>query len=913
MSFATAIKDYIDLLNNVYDSVSGNVTFQLLISQTFIYIFGSIKYIAYYFLTFQWFRDLCYLPILVPQISTSILKETFFLETPLTSFFTLLDTPIYINNKFLIGFLNSFFLSLPISATHLIWARRLLIQGIPAGIAAGLGNIIGQTWFLFCILLGLRLFIIPWFSLEPLNYVIGIVFILTVVYDMVHQRSIKIIKFSDKITLIKIFFINFILSWTEQTVFYQYFGNLTFSSEPTILEISSANSELEFILIHGSYLLGILIGSIVFTTFFGWFFLRFSNFLLGLSTVPYSRWINQLNVVLLTTIVASTFTSIPFYGLDYLLAGSLGFVSQDKAFEKTFLAPTTIGDPNKMLGDNSSYKSLDTDISSFDRGQYLGLDSNSSFEELNYQGEYAWTARQDRRAAYRNDKFKKLISNFFKKTNQDATTLQTDVSRMSEKNPSFDQRFVNKRGVNEPISSSKPNIQEKNELDSSRSKSIRPSDDLNKKKSLNLDSIGSEKNYLLRKSIDNSSLEDDLYDSDDIDETSNSGRPNLSFFRLNERVHEDAQPAEILEPFFNGSFSDKFFDDFSKTINPVLEKKMKQRYYSNPVYKLLLKVDIDSFIARQPTTHSLTQEEEKQLFEKRLVLANYYDSLRYYNQLPYAEDFQNFFNGSKSYADRIYNHQFKGTLKIIRRLFSITLNAEQNPQEKRILKFDQPLYKNNMLGQNSLQRDVLSSALYHEELRLKKTKKSPFIQLVNPIPFYTGWDEKLRKLVITNRLLPRNLAGFSIKNPLVYSGQGDNNLKDSSFKSDLSSNTNSHQLDSKPSFDSLNPENMKFHKSTKKVDFTSWPIPKIVLEKSKSKSKIPYNVMFESLDDPSNAIIAEQLQDIEDINWQFNTVPPNMKKFNVDQIKDVVPPARGGFIWPGQSYLKFNITSLIKK
>ena len=114
MSFVTAIKDYIDLLNNVYDSVSGDITLQQLIQQTFLYIFSSIKFLTIYILSFQWLRDLTYLPIIVPQISTALLKEAYFLDIPSSNFFTLLETPTYDNNKFIIGLLNSFFFMLTI-------------------------------------------------------------------------------------------------------------------------------------------------------------------------------------------------------------------------------------------------------------------------------------------------------------------------------------------------------------------------------------------------------------------------------------------------------------------------------------------------------------------------------------------------------------------------------------------------------------------------------------------------------------------------------------------------------------------------------------------------------------------------------------------------------------------------------
>ena len=204
MSFVTAIKDYIDLLNNVYDSVSVDITWQEFIQQTFLYLFSSLKFLTIYLISFQWLKDLAYLPILVPQISTTILKENYFLDTPSSVFFTLLETPTYHSNKFIIGFLNSFFLCLPLSTTHLISMRRLLVEGVAAGMVSSLGTIIGYTCFLFSVLFGLRLFVIPWFSYEPLSYIIGILFTLTVVHDMVTERVIINYDWSQKLTLIQI-------------------------------------------------------------------------------------------------------------------------------------------------------------------------------------------------------------------------------------------------------------------------------------------------------------------------------------------------------------------------------------------------------------------------------------------------------------------------------------------------------------------------------------------------------------------------------------------------------------------------------------------------------------------------------------------------------------------------------------
>ena len=44
MSFVTVIKDYIDLLNNTYSSISSDLNFQELIQQTFFIFFLLLNF-----------------------------------------------------------------------------------------------------------------------------------------------------------------------------------------------------------------------------------------------------------------------------------------------------------------------------------------------------------------------------------------------------------------------------------------------------------------------------------------------------------------------------------------------------------------------------------------------------------------------------------------------------------------------------------------------------------------------------------------------------------------------------------------------------------------------------------------------------------------------------------------------------
>ena len=108
----------------------------------------------------------------------------------------------------------------------------------------------------------------------------------------------------------------------------------------------------------------------------------------------------------------------------------------------------------------------------------------------------------------------------------------------------------------------------------------------------------------------------------------------------------------------------------------------------------------------------------------------------------------------------MYNQQFKGTLRSVRRLFSLTstFNSEKDENLQKVLKFDQPLYELSEKQQFSP---------YHEELDnqtgVSKTEFPIKTDLFTK-PLYAGWDERLRKFVITNKLLPRKFAGYQVTN-----------------------------------------------------------------------------------------------------------------------------------------------------
>lgn len=867
MSLVTAIRDYIDFVNSNYDSIPAGAPLSSLILPTLGYILASLKYGIVYLLSFQWLRDLAYLPLLVPQLTVSFLKEhSYPLENPALNFFAFLEEPAYKHSKLFLGFLNSFFACLPISAAHILSARRLLVQGIPAGVAAGSGIIVGQCWFIACVIFGLRGFLIPWFSLEPVSYIVGLSLLVHVVYKITHERRIRVIKWADRGELAQYFVLSFLLTWCEQSSIFQYLGNLTVGPEPTALETFSSSHGGSSFLIDGSYVLGFFLGSCVFTVVFGFLSLLLRKLWLQSWSTTASRLTNQLNSLFLVLLVAFSFASVPYYGVDYLLTNGLGFLPQDKSLDRTIVYPSTTGDISQILGRMSDSKSFDTDVSTFDRGVYLQEDKPlpQSFEDLNYQGEYAWTKRAS--------KFVKHLtrtntpSAWYKLLGNDGQGPAEDKSASSSKADVSDQAS---RGFG--ISSKRngqPQLKDRSEKLRGKPPSVEARRELGGGESGTVSDLVALENDIVAK-LGNGSLGQNGVEDD------------ISY--LAETVAEDGETEKQFLSLFDTGLSPLFIADMPEP--SAIEKNLKKKYAENPLYSLLLRVDIDSFLARQPASHLLSPLEERTLFQKRQILGHYYDTLRQYNQLQNWDEFQTIYNGSKSFANRVYNQQFKGTLKVVRRLFSITLDREQGEGEKRVLKFDQPLFQQERGGSlaTSSQRAGQGQALnLHEELfpfARRNRERSPFLEGVNPKPLYAGWDEELRKLVLTNRAMPRSEA--------IYQTDAQVNP---GFREDAYGRFSNMFASG--------------------VSFTAWPIPKQILAKPKSQSDVPYHVAFATSGGPQKQGLAEALQSFSEMQdqgavggstWDMSRWPANLRL--IDERSGAMSWTRGGFVWPGHSQL----------
>lgn len=793
MSFVTTIRDYVETLNTISEAWGQDFTLIRFVSETALYLVKTLQAGLFYIISFQWIRDFTLLPIVLPKVSTSVIKETFFLETPSQVFFDFLEIPDLHQNKFLLGFFNSFFLSLPLSVVYIVSIRRLLIQGIPAGVYSIGGYLVGQILFLACTIFGIRQVLIPWLTFEPLSYILGIILIFRTIYSMNQEPLRELTGWS--LSNYKNFFItSFLLAWCEQSSIFQYIGNLTASSNVTVLESFSSSSPISSFFSHLIYLVGISTGCLFFTCLWGFFFLQVKNWCILYTPVFLTSFIQFVNKTTFVLVLAFSLTSIPFYGFDYLMTGPLGFVSQDSLFKNTVFdqrnEKLSAVDP-RLSDAESNYQYVHLDVAPFDRGEYL-VDPNEpgvyplSFEELNYRGEFDWTGRSNYQGIADSRSSFFSLSKLLKKQKKAPldSTIQAEASKMETRNTLLSEKDVN-------------------------------------------------------------------FDVTDLD-------VDITYFdRFTEEYDISLQPKQGEEDdlaAYRNLYTSSFPSDYLRNesiFEKDIERKIKDKYYSNPVYKALLTLDIDLFIKRQPESFQISAQQETDLDTKRRILQHYSDSLRDYATLPYSETFETFFDGSKSFANKVYNQQFKGTLRSVRSLFSLTLNNEN--EDQRVLKFDQPLYQFS-------EKETFSP--YHEELEnqtiLSKNDLSLKTDLVTK-PLYAGWDERLRKFVITNKLLSRKFAGYQV--------------------------TNSSEIG----------------KQSRKIKFTTWPLSKTQIEQGNRESVTLYNLLDE---------------DNKQFYQGFDTLPANFERYKLSldkkgKVRDVfesLAPKRGGFIWPGNSTINIPFT-----
>lgn len=858
MTFSHLIKDFVDALNDFYGSFYGSSDFSEIAKFTLFFLLNSSKFLIQYILTFKWFSDFCFLKISIPKILYSSFMDNPILDNPSFYIFNFFNIPNFTQYPFFSGLVNSCLFSLPVSANQILLLRRVTVEGVYAGTAAGLGLVFGQFLFLICIVFGFRFIIFPWLSAEILHYLLGVILTLSAVY-VIANKPIRRIKVSEKDTLKKIFIFHVGMTWTEQTTFFPYLSNVSFSPEPTIFEMLNSDDSIEALINHWAYSSGLLAGSITLTLFCGGFVFWLGYALSTRLNFTYSRWVRTIHYGSLITLIAFSLTSFGYYSFDYVTTAPFGFISEDDGL-RNYHIQTTSGDFKKgRLGEYSSHTSLETDAAPFDRGHYLtSSEVELTYEDLNYQGEYIWRSRNDRLSSGSPGLINKLIKKFLPRLKR--SRFMAFFKKDQEQNQKLNKYQLKKQAAEEARKQAEKLAQEEYEEDEDIEDE---NDEYEDDEDFSLDIYSPMYNYvceredLIQRFIDNYQID-----------TQQSVAPDF--------YHEIGQEpysafSELAKYGFDSfaSLEDIESDEFEETLG----KRLKSKYYSNWVYKYLLNIDFAEFFSRQPKKYFLTEEEEELLFNRRLLLANYYDSLLGYFQTPYSDTYEELFIGSKSYANKVYNQQFIGTLKIIRQLFSIDVDDKENEENKIILKYDKPLFKEELDEQNPLIHEEVDEDNIFEDF---DEEEDVFLEEATSTPFYAGWDLKSRKFLITNYLLTRLNLNRATKN-----------IKKMGYR---------------------------MPKRSKSIYFISWPLKKARIENIKNFENYHLNLSYSAYTDPSNELQKDifEYSEIEesDIRLIYETLPSILKRVDLrDKDKSVIllHPLKGGLAWPGNEPLRLEI------
>nr|ALO21438.1 hypothetical chloroplast RF1 [Golenkinia longispicula] len=417
LSVVTSVKDYIEIVNKFVES-DANLTFHTYFDFGAIitYIIFALKQFIIDLFSLSWISSIWSIPVIVPDIASAMISEISVLDGYFHNVFTFLETPISYGNqnllfycleKFTIGIINSVFLCIPTSTAHIITLRRFVMQGLEAGSISGLGTIAGNVVWIASIIFGWRFLTIPWLSLDILRYLLGFMLLTKYMWDSYTERRMVL----EDISKWKIFLLNFLLAFTEQTSIYPFITNISIGPDASVMESFPAGDFVAFVGIHSCYIFGILIGSLSLLQLSCWFWenpaFQFYMWMISSFRVTTGLYHKFLNFAFLYATMICAISSVAYYGLDYTVTHPLGFVHEDRLLDQKTLLETAFlstkaSDRNTRRnrgrhGRRERWKRRVRRYRTFDSSLYdQGVYDLFTIEDLNYGFDRFWLRRKMR-------------------------------------------------------------------------------------------------------------------------------------------------------------------------------------------------------------------------------------------------------------------------------------------------------------------------------------------------------------------------------------------------------------------------------------------------------------------------------------------------------------------------------------
>lgn len=939
MNFMIAFKDYIDQLNDLAISLSGNVSVFVVFKTAVIYVVKSVGFLFWYLISFRWFTDFSEIPALVKQNYLAIfsfediLKKTYEVDMDF-GFFTFLEKSQANSNHLGTGFLNSFFVALPFSAPQILTMRALLINGVPAGVFSALGMWASQSIFFACVLFGFEFILMPWLGLEPVTLIIGSVLMINLIYRLLHNPQYKLISVHQRKMLYKFGRTTFVLNWFQQMCIYSYFGNLTVTGSPNLLQTADHHYLLNTI----GYFIGLSGGLLFWTVLWGFAVVHlrtliYENVFLKVSSMQLNIRLNQ---IILHLLAICTFATIPYYSVDYLAGGSVGFIHEDKATSITRpqpwytdgRVPTTV----KGVSDSEQEEVYNT------TGNPCGLHpgrlpcmTQLRFEDYGEEVQRDWANRYNRRTKVTQESMdRKIGEGIFLAPREYPFFKQNDYSDPLATILAQEEEFQEQRDQAE----------EAEERARAKQKSAKKS-----KKSA-------------KKEMKIETEEEEPEEDEEL--TAEERAIRKPFEMLKEAVYR---------PDIYAPYKDSAHPEFDPRVS--VTRLFREKYTSNPVYRAFIRLDMYPFLLGDNPEHRVSVKQEAKLFDNRMILQNYTNSILDYKDKHIFNPknlFDDELNEKKTYdtdkfafSNQVYNQQFKGSLSLIRQ-YNLTKIAEERkwaeskeeleqngitdvftPQpDLAVLRYEQLLYnsipdQNEMTGHEELDTDSIADLEFNKG----------YSNATHPAPLYIGWDGSRRKFLVKTSTVPNEfLAGdhLYIDEEPKFDDQGqlvtvqrdsldsvkprrgffkrkddDLNKKDYEKQEKTERATQSKttlKIPSHYSFQAWSPAvddpeltsaalNLPFL-SANWVDKTNLKAVLGFLEKEDDNPAIVKPDYLTNDEDEERKIPDDALEDIEHLfehlphyNWYWKHIDPEYTYQDYLHLGNVVPPQLDGFAWPG--------------
>ena len=740
--FSDLFKDYVTEITTYAgstDSAVGN----FLIGNIAFFWQGLVSTVTS-IVTFQWLSHVHELPILLRESYVALIEGRFIARNGLVAspdFYTMLTTQYGDSKNLITGLFNGLFLALPCTLPQILALRAVVLNGWPPALAMTTGAAAGTSLYLAIVLFGFDGVTELMSDWHPLLLAWGLARTVEVASRAARSpdwawygeyRSgwwYRPHLWDDRARAVNGRYFRGMMSlgFFENHAIGHYFGNLTVTPSPSVLE----TSETWWLFDTTGYWLGLTVGMVVWsalvlrvwTVVYPWIVDRFEP-MLRLSYRAVDRAYHRLTIV---GGLVLALHAVPYYGADYLASGPFGLTYQDHLLridgaatrmihmENTYDIENTDIEPDEMILDNVSFH--DDTLTYFDRG--LAITEGLPLEVPTLWPENLWFNRYVRDEAY-----EELARAAKGKPIPELTTYK---------------RHYNPNNIDFPRTMN-PGLDDPNEF---------------------------VEEYDTYADEDEEEDENELFGIEILEEDA------LYNFR------PDGDGGDYMDVLACAIYRNNAYTlqvDHSDTETPDwmdgTVRLFRERAYNSPIFKSLVRLETYSFVRSQPKAYHVDLHDDVALNKQRVVLSHYLTSLQNYKHRRPAD-------ASMSFAVRPVNQQFKGTLTHMRHYDAVRVfypdpyrddvetatdgdntvpQGVEVPGEK-VLSYDQPLYN---------RWHDTADAVLHEELmpmvaerqdraaakNLHPDRDAYRMQTYAAGPMYFGWDASARKLMINASRLP---------------------------------------------------------------------------------------------------------------------------------------------------------------